>query len=893
MDRSNAAQNPEDARNSETCVIEVPYDGRKCIIFCGVNSAKFSDAVHSCETAEVLILRDSDLEDIPKSIEFLRFLQILIINGCSLRILPESVISLQSLALLDLSGNKLTTLPEEVGRLSSLKVLNLSCNILSEIPETVYDLLNLQSLDLSENNLSVLSPSIRKLKGLQVLLCASNQLRYLPEEITCLSNLLVLRLMNNQLCYLPRAFSSLKSLLVLQLDSNHFDHIPSQLFKCVSLVELSMQDNKIMGVLPKELSQLVNLRALNIAYNYFTTLTDALTKLEKLEYLNLNGNSMRNVDISLRTLQQLQEISFAGCGMSSVPDDIGCLKNLMILNLSGNRIKGFPKDNTNLSKLSAISLSKNAFSVVPRWICDLRNLVVLELPYNRLRDLPVEFERVLPTLRQLDLSFNLFSAIPSCILCHNNRLSYLCLDSNPLVHLPDEISTLHDLTHLSVSNCNQLRRFPDGLGQCTSLRMIRASHCSLEILPTTLIHLTSLKYLDLSHNQFEHFPIVVCFIPRLKVFLYDQQEGRPLDSSESPRGWFSRSNLLYPEGTLDDAPGSTELPDEDEKLMALTLEEALLHQYTTGMKLPAAIGKLSQLVHISLQGNGLFVLPDVFHLMNLKRANLSNNRLRFLPPRFHKCKYMTHLYLQDNQIEKLDETLQQLKTLQVLTLAGNPLISPPIDACSGRKVFPVYEYQQMQKLFDDALLRLMCSTLVNALPKESTHNFLLKLGFPPSSIEKLEQEFPGGYNHTKRLLLALETWTGLPLQFDTTTKTMNTSTTSGRSPGLDSSRQGGEVEIDPAEKVPAESRAREEESPNRTQEVAKSFGAQEFQSMNSEGLSSAQLLAYTDLPALLRPTLTGPEASPYRLLHVTYLLDLQALHEVLSFQLLKAQQPRF
>ncbi|GAA53284.1 leucine-rich repeat and death domain-containing protein LOC401387 [Clonorchis sinensis] len=825
--------------------------------------------------------------------EFLRFLQILIINACSLKVLPESVISLQNLALLDLSGNKLTILPEEVGKLTSLKVMDLSCNILSEIPEAVYDLLNLQSLDLSENNLSILSPSIRKLKGLQVLLCASNQLRYLPEEITCLSNLLVLRLMNNKLCYLPRAFSNLKSLLILQLDSNDFDHIPSQLFNCVSLVELSMQDNKIMGVLPKELAQLVNLKALNIAYNYFTSLTDALSKLEKLEYLNLNGNSMRTFDISLKALQQLQEISFAGCGISSVPDDIGCLKNLMILNLSGNRIKGFPTDNTNLSKLSAVSLSKNALSVVPKWICDLRNLVVLELPYNRLRDLPVEFEGVLPTLRQLDLSFNLFYTLPSCILRQNNRLSYLCLDSNPLIYLPDEISTLHDLTHLSISNCNQLRRFPEGLGRCTSLRMIRASHCSLEGLPTNLTHLTSLKYLDLSHNQFEHFPIVVCFMPRLRVLLYDQQEGRPLDSSESPRGWFSRSNLLYPEGTLDDGSGGTKSPGEDEKIMALTLEEALSHQYTSGMKLPAVIGKLSQLVHISLQGNGLFVLPDVFHHMNLKRANLSNNRLRFLPPRFHKCKYITHLYLQDNQIEKLDETFQQMKTLQVLTLAGNPLISPPIDACSGKRVFPVYEYQQRQKLFDAALLRLMCSTLVNALPKESTHNFLLKLGFPPSSIERLEQEFPGGYNHTKRLLLALEAWTGSPLQFDTTTKTANTSTISARSPGLDSSRQGGEVEMDPAEKVSVESHAREEESPTRTQEVAKSFEAQEFQSINSEGPSSTQLLAYADLPAILRPTLTGPEASPYRLLHVTYLLDLQALHQVLSFQLLKAQQPRF
>ncbi|TGZ69387.1 hypothetical protein CRM22_003779 [Opisthorchis felineus] len=797
------------------------------------------------------------------------------------------------LSLLDLSGNKLTILPEEVGQLSALKVLDLSCNILREIPEAVYDLLNLQSLNLSENNLSMLSPSIRKLKGLQVLLCASNQLKYLPEEMTCLSNLLVLRLMNNKLCYLPRAFSNLESLLILQLDSNDFDHIPSQLFKCVSLVELSMQGNKIMGVLPKELGQLVNLKALNIAYNYFTTLTDALSKLEKLEYLNLNGNNMRTFHISLRNLQQLQEISFAGCGISDVPDDIGFLKNLMILNLSGNRIKGFPTDNNNLTKLSAVSLSKNALSVVPKLICDLQNLVVLELPYNRLRDLPVEFKRVLPTLRQLDLSFNLFSTLPSCILCRDNRLSYLCLDSNPLVYLPDDISMLHDLTHLSISNCNQLRLLPEGLGSCTSLRMIRASHCSLENLPTTLTHLTSLKYLDLSHNQFEHFPIVVCFIPRLRVLLYDQQEGRPLDSSESPRGWFSRSNLLYPEETLEDAPGSTELPGEDENIMALTLEEALSHKYTSEMKLPAVIGKLSQLIHISLQGNGLFVLPDVFHLMNLKRVNLSNNRLRFLPPRFHKCKYMTHLYLQDNQIEKLDETLQQLKTLQVLALAGNPLICPPVDACSGKKVFPVYQHQQMQKLFDAALLRLMCSTLINALPKESTHNFLLKLGFPPSSIEKLEHEFPGGYNHTKRLLLALEAWTGLPLQFDTATKTVNTSTTSGRSPGLDSSRQGGEGEMDPAEKVSVESRAREEESPTRTQEVAKSFGAQEFQSTNSEGLSSAQLLVHTDLPAILRSTLTGPEASPYRLLHVTYLLDLQALHEVLSFQLLKAQQPRF
>ncbi|KAF5401013.1 hypothetical protein PHET_05592 [Paragonimus heterotremus] len=886
MDKSNSVQHPDELRNADSGSFEVIYDERKCLICQYVNAPDFIDAINTHDTAEILVFRGGTLEEVPAEVKRLHKLQIASVTESEITQFPMSLLELQYLSLLDLSDNKLLSIPNEIRNISLLRVLDFSKNSVACIPEGLYDLENLQSLNMSNNKICELSASVGKMKGLQALDCSYNLFRTLPEEVGCLLNLLVLRLMNNKLCFLPRSFSNLSSLLILQLDNNVFDHIPAQLFSCFSLVELSFSNNLIHGMVPSDLSHLVHLRTLNLAHNRFTQFCEGIGALEKLEYINLSGNSAGYLDFNLLKLQQLQELSLSGCGLSCIPEDLAFLHNLIFLNLSNNKIKDLPND-VKFPKLTALFLSKNLFSFLPSWICCLKNLVVLELQYNNLANLPHEFENLLSTLRQLDLSFNSFITMPPCIFCPKNRLTYLCLDSNPLTHLPENISLLCDLTHLSVSHCSQLHSLPNGLSECTNLRMLRLSHCSLNFLPNSFTNLHSLKYLELSHNQFEYFPVAVCFLPRLRVLLYDQMEGRPLVPLEDPKGWFARSGILFPEETM-------EVPVTDSNLEELkifeTLDEAVTAQRSSKLALPPLIGKLSQLVHLSLQGNGLFILPDVFHLMKLRRLNLSHNRLHFLPPNFHRSKNLTHLYLHNNQLKRLQYNFKCLYSLTVLTVADNPLICPPVDVCSGRKVSPVYAYLRQQKLFEVALLRSMCATVIQKLPKDSYTSFLQKLGFPAEAVDLLGRELPGGYNHTKRVHMAMQAWTGLTLELETPTKTLTATGMYDPTTGTETNRQ-----LTPAipSVLPQPSSSDGTEDANRFTEDVKSITAQETQSSHSVALASVPVYPYAEISVALRKSVTGPEASPHRLLHVVYLLGLQPLHDELNYILHLAQRPRF
>ncbi|KAA3679275.1 uncharacterized protein DEA37_0005363 [Paragonimus westermani] len=366
-------------------------------------------------------------------------------------------------------------------------------------------------------------------------------------------------------------------------------------------------------------------------------------------------------------------------------------------------------------------------------------------------------------------------------------------------------------------------------------------------------------------------------------------EGRPLVPLEDPKGWFTRSSLLFPEETVEVPITGLNL---EELKIPKTLDDALSAQKSSKLELPSMIGKLSQLVHLSVQGNGLFVLPDVFHLMKLRRLNLSHNRLRFLPPNFHKSKSLTHLYLHNNQLKRLQYNLKCLNALTVLTIADNPLVCPPVDVCSGQKVSPVYAYLQQQKLFEAALLRSMCTSVIQKLPKDSYTSFLQKLGFSATTLELLERELPGGYNHIKRVHMAMQAWTGLTLELETSTKTLTATGVYDRTASTETNHQLTETPAVPSV-LPQPSSSDEIGGPNRVTEEVKNTAAQDTQSSRSVALASVPLYPYTETSVALRNSITGPEASPYRLLHVVYLLSMQPLHDELNYIFRSAQQPRF
>ncbi|CAH8439383.1 unnamed protein product [Heterobilharzia americana] len=842
-------------------VTECIYDGRKCLVIRGNIT---DETLKNVDTnIDILIIQKCKLHALERKLQQFKPIQILVLNEAFLSVLPLDICSYSFLSLLDISNNLLCSLPHEIVELTSLTVLDVSKNCLEDI-DVICGLSGLQFLDVTENKLTKLPRTLWKLKGLQSLSCSSNQIAYLPEEVGYLKCLTILRVNNNKLSSLPRSFSKLTDLLLLQLDGNYFDHIPSQIFSCTSLLELSMSNNVVEGNLPARINSLSALRTLNLARNRISGFPSELEKLECLEYLNISDNPVKKLSLPLAKLLQIQELSAAGCGLSCVPDDLGLCCSLIILDLSGNKIDRLANESFCLAQLTSLCLAYNIISSLPVSICELRNLVVLELQFNKLNSLPEDFWCLSRTLRQLDLGHNAFETIPLSIFHSGSRLSYLCLDSNPISEVPNEISNLKELTHLSVSDCSRLVRLPEGLGLCSNLRMLKVAKNKLSFVPKSLAKLESLKYLDLSNNDFENFPLIVCFIPRLRVLLYDQGEGRPLLPHENTDGWYRKSLVLHPETNdlcnpqfVDNFGGSTGASVEDILLGTPTIKG-----------LPSMIENLIHLVHLSLQSNGLYILPDVFHNMKLQRLNVSHNRLHHLPPNFHNCKCLTHLYLHNNNIGQLDQNFRQLRTLRVLTLQQNPLVCPPVEVGSEKKVLPVFAYLKQQNTYEDFILKSLCQMLIDNFPKESTHSLLRKIGFSDSMIESLEKQFPGGYNHVKRLKIALEAWSGFSFVSEILNDENKTESYS--------SQQINDSKNFTSSGIPIE-------SDDETSVADEDLHLKLIEKKDS--LSSSV--------KLFKKMISNSSANPYRLLHIIHLIGLDDLHSKLLEYFLKTQQVRF
>ncbi|VEL43788.1 unnamed protein product [Protopolystoma xenopodis] len=57
----------------------------------------------------------------------------------------------------------------------------------------------------------------------------------------------------------------------------------------------------------------------------------------------------------------------------------------------------------------------------------------------------------------------------------------------------------------------------------------------------------------------------------------------------------------------------------------------------------------------------------------------------------------------------------------------------------------------------------MCNVIIELLPSDQFARLFLKLGFSRADLEIIESKFPGGYNMSKRIRVAMEAWSGLVL----------------------------------------------------------------------------------------------------------------------------------
>ncbi|CAB9524934.1 Leucine Rich Repeat [Seminavis robusta] len=226
---------------------------------------------------------------------------------------------------------------------------------------------------------------------------------------------------------------------------------------------LWLDQNNLVGQLPRELYLLTSLQTVSLAMNP-----------------GLQGSTISTHIGHLQDLRGLVmfEIMLGG----TVPTEIGLLTQLQVFGVNNNLLEGrIPNEIWQLTKLQTLSFTDNP---------NLRGSIPSAIG-------------ALSNLRWLVMLCDLTGTIPTEVGLLSS-LEWFALGDNRLTGtLPVELSLLSNLVLLSVINNSLEGTIPSELGLLTSCTVLSLSANSFTgQIPKELFHLTSLRLLDLGENLF-------------------------------------------------------------------------------------------------------------------------------------------------------------------------------------------------------------------------------------------------------------------------------------------------------------------------------------------------------------------------------------------------------
>lgn len=231
-----------------------------------------------------LSLYESDLFELPSTIDNLDHLEVLRVIKCELLEIPPELFNINSLQNIDFSMNSIKEIPSEIKNLFKLKKLDLSNNKIKKIPESIGELKELESLYLNNNGIEFIPKTILNLKKLRSLSLTFGEISEFPSSIIKLNKLESLVITGGNFETLPDLFYELKNLKYLYIRCDKLTKISHLLGNFVDLIELEIGGENL-GEFPSEIGDLSKLNSLTLSDSKIFNIPDSLSKLEKLETL--------------------------------------------------------------------------------------------------------------------------------------------------------------------------------------------------------------------------------------------------------------------------------------------------------------------------------------------------------------------------------------------------------------------------------------------------------------------------------------------------------------------------------------------------------------------------------------------------------------------------------
>ncbi|KAL2892802.1 Receptor-like protein 35 [Bienertia sinuspersici] len=178
---------------------------------------------------------------------------------------------------------------------------------------------------------------------------------------------------------------------------------------------LDLSDNSLSGSLPETISNLIRLRRLSLSKNAFSdSIPTSIGSLPYLEELYLDDNQLSgSIPSSLNKLSHIKDIQIQQNKLSGELPFLGSLKNVCSLDVSDNNISSISTNPYSLpiSLISFLMRNNNIKGGLPRHFLHMEYLEVLDLSYNELTGAITWEILEHPSLQQISLSHNRFSAI--------------------------------------------------------------------------------------------------------------------------------------------------------------------------------------------------------------------------------------------------------------------------------------------------------------------------------------------------------------------------------------------------------------------------------------------------------------------------------------------------
>ncbi|KAF8027128.1 hypothetical protein BT93_E0140 [Corymbia citriodora subsp. variegata] len=465
--------------------------------------------------------------------------------------IPHSLGQLQDLRHLDLSANSLrgTISKNHFSNLSKLSVLDISNNYLAfKVDSDWIPPFNLQSIRMMSCEFRTEFPQWIKtqVQAKEIVLSSASITGALPDWLGLMS-FSSLNLSYNQINgSLPKFPSNLKS---LDLSRNLISGpIPQDIGLVMPDLEvLYLNDNLLSGPIPTSLCKMI-LLVLHLGRNELVGKIPACWKKESpMLYLDLSSNKLSGIipsslgNLIFLNLLHLNNNSLHG----EIPMTMNHCNNLLILDLGENKISGTvpPWFGPSFRFIRILRLRVNMFnSSIPSQLCLLSALQILDLAVNNLIGM---IPNCLGYMKGMKLNKHIdeddFDLAPAMLYDYINLtnwdqehlkqllnwnqehveqvvkgivLDYKTLDLQLMVNLdlssnkligpiPKEFTLLSKLRGLNLSHNFLSGGIPTMIGDMKSLESLDLSNNSLlGTIPQSFSTFTSLSKLNLSHNNF-------------------------------------------------------------------------------------------------------------------------------------------------------------------------------------------------------------------------------------------------------------------------------------------------------------------------------------------------------------------------------------------------------